>query len=96
MTEYKMPDPPAGMWWEVKFDKPLEKTYLMVKLRRKAWGIFTKTVDWSCYSPSVDAEINARHAVWLAQEILKGEGAEARRFKRTDYGLNGLTGYRRG
>lgn len=91
-----MPNPPAGMWWEVKFDKPLEQTYLTVELRRKAWGIFTATVDWSCYSPSVDAEVNARHAVWLAQEILKGEGAKARRIKRTDYGLNGLTGYRRG
>ncbi|SHW29896.1 Uncharacterised protein [Mycobacteroides abscessus subsp. abscessus] len=89
-----MPDPPAGMWWEVKFDKPLEKTYLMVKLRRKTWGIFNETVDWSCYSPSVDPEKNAYRAVWLAESILKGEGAL--QMKALEYGLNGLTGYRRG
>ncbi|SHT13175.1 hypothetical protein [Mycobacteroides abscessus] len=89
-----MPDPPAGMWWEVKFDTPLAQTFLMVKLRRKVYGIFNKTVDWSCYQPSSDPEINAYRATWLAEYILKGEGATG--LRRRGYDLNGLTGYRRG
>ncbi|MBE5405704.1 Uncharacterised protein [Mycobacteroides abscessus subsp. massiliense] len=89
-----MPNPPAGMWWEVKFDTPLAQTFLMVKLRRKAYGIFNKTVDWSCYQPSSDPEENAYRATWLADYILKGKGAVD--LKRRGYDLNGLTGYRRG
>lgn len=101
MAEYKMPDPPEGMYWLVKYCEEAAwtkhfrvglyyrvETYLSRLSRRKV--THEKCVAYRYANATTDPEKNARNVLDEAKGILRG--LEDEKLLKS---LNGLTGYER-